>query len=64
MKTIQIELVLETHHRSNKGCITGRMFKQIGGFSVTYENDDIETEPVASVYGLDPKNTGSQIRAV
>ncbi len=50
---------LETHHRSNKRCIAGRPFKQMRGSTVTRKNDDIETEPLASVDGLDFKNASA-----
>ena len=59
LTTIQIEMVLETHHRSNEGCITGRPFKQMRRSTVACENDDIEAEPTASVNSLDFKNTRS-----
>ena len=57
-------LALETHHRSNKRCIAGRPFKQMRGSTVTRKNDDIETEPLASIDGLDFKNTGPQVGTV
>ena len=55
---------LETHHCSNERCITPLMLKQIRGSTVPCKNDNIEAEPIASVDGLNFKNTSSQVRTV
>ena len=54
-------LGLESHHCSHEGSITRSVFEQDGCLSVSCEDDDIETEPVASIDGLDFKDTGSQV---
>ena len=55
---------LETHHRSDKRCITRRVSKQIRDSTMPRKNNDIETAPIASVDGLDFEDTGSQVGTI
>ena len=44
--------------------MTRRPLKQVRGSTVPRKNDDVETDPIASVDSLDFKDTDSQVGAV